>query len=61
MVKVNKMEYYYKNNMTEKQFQIGGIRKSLVYKKRTVDFIKNYCSDYLSLGMNIITVMVMVF
>jgi len=54
------MELYYKNGVSEYQHQIGGIRKTLVYKKKAIDFIKNYCSDYFSMTVNIAAVIIMI-
>lgn len=55
-----KMELYYKNGVSEYQHQIGGIRKTLVYKKKAIDFIKNYCSDYFSMTVNIAAIIIMI-
>ena len=55
------MDLYYNDRLNEYQREIGSMRKILILKKKTVDFIKKYCGDYFSLIVNIVAVSLWIF
>lgn len=47
------MELYYKDDYSNYQREVKGIKKIIKINRKIKKFIKSYCSDYFSLGVNI--------
>ena len=49
------MELYYEKGLSAYKMQIKGIKQYCKNKRTLKKFIKDYCSDYFSLAMNVIS------